>query len=562
MKSHKKTAKLGSPTVAELRARVSELERELRSVVLARGEAESERDEYLELYEIAPIPALTLDGAYGIRRINYAAALLLGEEPAHLLNQSIRGFVAPRDRHAFSAALARAASANSVEKFRLSLQTGHPDFPVQVWARFSRLRGVFELRILDLRHQERVEEEARRLTEAERKAREASAAKDKFIAVLSHELRAPLTPVLVAASAFRAKALPAAVHAAFEMIERNISAEARLIDDLLDVNRIVRNKMQVECRVSDVHGIVREAITTLEADLDAKAHKMEVHLSAPQHHANVDPLRLRQVFTNLLKNAIKFTPAGGWVRVRSWNNGENIAVEVEDNGMGIDDDAMRQLFEPFMEDRNTSSAGGLGLGLAISKGLIELQRGKIAAHSRGPGQGARFVVEVPNVSSDLFVEAPPVTRRRSEPPLSASSDGPPRVLLVDDHDDTVEILSEILTASGFAVETANSVQAARDVDLEHVDVIVSDIGLPDGTGLDLMRELRMRTNRPAIALTGFGMESDVRASKDAGFDAHLTKPIDVDRLLSTIELLSSRARQARAGEPSGGHHGAPLDPSH
>jgi signal transduction histidine kinase/ActR/RegA family two-component response regulator len=562
MKSRNKTAKPASPTAAELRARVSELERELHSVVLAREEAESERDEYLELYEIAPIPALTLDAGYGIRRINYAAALLLGEEPAHLLNQSIRGFVVPRDRHTFSAALARAANTNSVEKFRLSLQTGRPDFPVQVWARFSRRRGVFELRILDLRDQERVEEEARRLTEAERRAREASAAKDKFIAVLSHELRAPLTPVLAAASAFRAKALPAAVRAAFEMIERNISAEARLIDDLLDVNRIVRNKMQVECRVSDVHGIVREAIATLEADLDAKAHKLEVHLSARQHHASVDPLRLRQVFTNLLKNAIKFTPNGGWVRVRSWNNGENIAVEVEDNGMGIDEDAMRQLFEPFMEDRNTSSAGGLGLGLAISKGLIELQRGKIAAHSRGPGQGARFVVEVPNVSSDLFVEAPPVTRRRSEPPLSTSSDGPPRVLLVDDHDDTVEILSEILTESGFAVETANSVQAARDVDLEHVDVIVSDIGLPDGTGLDLMRELRMRTNRPAIALTGFGMESDVRASKDAGFDAHLTKPIDIDRLLSTIELLSSKARQARAGEPAGGHHGAPLDPSH
>jgi signal transduction histidine kinase/ActR/RegA family two-component response regulator len=558
MKVRNKTARVDASTAAELRSRVTELERELRTLAVARGDAEAERDEYLELYENAPVPAITLDGAYSIRRVNHAAALMLGEDPAHLLNQNIRVFVAPRDRPILAAALARTTASNAVEKFRLALETGNPEFPVQVWVRHSRFRGVFELRLLDLRDQERVEQEARRLTEAERAAREASAAKDKFIAVLSHELRAPLTPVLAAASALRSKPLPQAVRAAFEMIERNISAEARLIDDLLDVNRIVRNKMQVECRVCDVHGIVREAVATLQPDLDTKHHRMDVELVALQHHANVDPLRLRQVFTNLLKNAIKFTNEGGRLRVRSWNNGDSIAVEIEDNGVGIDADAMRQLFEPFMEDRNTSSAGGLGLGLAISKGLVELQRGKIAAQSRGPGQGARFVVEVPNVPSDLFVEAP-VPRRKSEPPLSTSSDGPPCVLLVDDHDDTVEILSVILTESGFSVETANSVSAARDVDLERVDVIVSDIGLPDGNGLDLMRELRMRTNRPAIALTGFGMESDVRASKEAGFDAHLTKPIDIDRLLATIEFLSSKARRARAGEASGGHQSGPDD---
>jgi CheY-like chemotaxis protein len=215
------------------------------------------------------------------------------------------------------------------------------------------------------------------------------------------------------------------------------------------------------------------------------------------------------------------------------------------------------LFEPFMEERNTSAAGGLGLGLAISKGLIELQGGKLSAHSRGPGRGSRFVVEMPTVTARP-VAVPKVVRPKSEPP--SSLDTPPCVLLVDDHEDTIEILCELLTENGFAVETANSVQAAQHVDLEHVDVIVSDIGLPDGNGFDLMRELRTKTNRPAIALTGFGMESDVKASEEAGFDLHLTKPIDIDQLLTAIEGLSSKARRARSGETPSYEQRGPAHP--
>jgi CheY-like chemotaxis protein len=308
--------------------------------------------------------------------------------------------------------------------------------------------------------------------------------------------------------------------------------------------------MQVECRVCDVHAIAEDAIATLKADLDAKQHRAVTELTARHHNANVDPLRLRQIFMNLLKNAIKFTPPGGRLSVRSWNSGDNLALEVEDDGVGIEPEAMHRLFEPFMEERNTSSAGGLGLGLAISKGLVELQKGKISAHSRGAGRGARFVVEVPTVN-EMPLAAQPPAQPRSEPPNSG--DGPPRILLVDDHEDTVEILCELLTDSGFAVETANSVESAKRVDLTNVDVIVSDIGLPDGNGFELMRELRKRTNRPAIALTGFGMESDVKAAEDAGFDLHLTKPVDIDRLLDALQGLSSKARVARhasSPEPS------------
>jgi signal transduction histidine kinase/ActR/RegA family two-component response regulator len=540
----------------QLRGKVTRLEQEIHRLRGRAAELEAERDEYLDLYEQAPVPALTLDTAYVIRRVNQEGAQLLGGSPVGLLDRSFRGLLAPLDRAAFAAALARSRAVTSVEKLRVNLALSFvPAFPVHVWARFSPKRGVFEIRLLDLRELERAREDARRLAESERSAREASAAKDKFIAVLSHELRAPLTPVLAAASALRGRALPGPIREAFEMIERNVAAEARLIDDLLDVNRIVRNKMHVELRVADVHTIARDAVDTLAPELEAKRHHLDMQLGARFHYAKVDPLRLRQVFMNLLKNAIKFTSPGGRLRVQSWDSAGNIAVEIEDNGSGIEPETMRWLFEPFMEERNTAATGGLGLGLAISKGLIELQGGKISAHSRGPGRGARFVVEVPIVN-EKPVEEEPAVPARSEPPHS-SGEHPPRVLLVDDHEDTVEILCDLLTENGFQVETANSVAAARSIDLEHVDVIVSDIGLPDGSGLDLMRELRTRTNRPAIALSGFGMESDVNAAEDAGFDLHLTKPVDIDRLLSAIENLCSKARRSRSGEPPSHDHGSP-----
>jgi signal transduction histidine kinase/ActR/RegA family two-component response regulator len=547
-----------SSGTAQLSARIATLEQELGRVTQVRNALEAERDELADLYATAPLPALTLDVAYVVQRANHAAAHLLSEGLDSLAGRSFRSSVASGDRPAFAAALARASATGKLEKFRVSLELAPARaFPVQAWAVFSPLRHQYELRLLDLREQERAELEARRLVEAERVAREESAAKDKFIAVLSHELRTPLTPVLVAASALRAKAPPGPQRDTFEMIERNVTAEARLIDDLLDVNRIVRNKMQVSCRPCDVHSIAREALANVQPDVEAKKHATHVELSAHHHFANVDPLRLRQVFMNLLKNSIKFTPPGGRILLRSWDSGPNLAVEVEDTGVGIDHDAMSELFEPFTEDRSATLAGGLGLGLAISRGLVELQGGKIWAHSRGRDRGARFVVEVPALAQ-ASAPAPVVEVKRSEPPPSSDRGDAPHILLVDDHEDTVQILSDLLTENGFFVETAGSVKAAQNVDLHAVDVIVSDIGLPDGSGFDLMRDLRSRTNRPAIALSGFGMESDVRAAEEAGFDLHLTKPVDIDRLLTAIEELSRKAAKIRAQE--GSHHSAPSNP--
>jgi signal transduction histidine kinase/ActR/RegA family two-component response regulator len=531
---------VSGPRNGGLRARVAMLELEIRRLTQAQGDVEAERDEYVDLYHAAPIPAVTLDLAYTVRRANRAAAQFFGEDIAGIVGRSFRGLVEAHDRAAFAAALARSSEGKVTEKFRVLIDlSSRPALPVQIWARFAPLRGVFELRLLDLRDEVRAAEETRRLAEAARTAHEASAAKDKFIAVLSHELRTPLTPVLVAAAALRAKSPPGPIRDTFEMIERNITAEARLIDDLLDVNRIVRNKMQVSCRTSDVHEIVEEAVANLRPDAEAKTHRTRLELAARRHFARVDPLRLRQVFMNLLKNAIKFTPPGGCILVRSWDSGPNVVVEVEDTGVGIEQHVMAELFEAFMEDRSDTAAGGLGLGLAISRGLVELQGGKISAHSQGKHRGARFLVELPSVVPEPRAEAA-AEPRKSEPPRSERG-LVPRVLLVDDHVDTAQILTEFLTDSGYSVETVGSVKAAQAVNLDTVDVIVSDIGLPDGSGFDLMRDLRSRTDRPAIALTGFGMEADVRAAAEAGFDVHLTKPVDITRLLSTIEALNRRA---------------------
>jgi signal transduction histidine kinase/ActR/RegA family two-component response regulator len=528
-----------------LHAKLHELEKEARNLRTLQADLELERDEYRELYEFAPIAALTLDAAYGIQRLNHAAAILLGELPDRLQQRNFRSFVSQESRPVLSQHLARVAGQKSVlcARVRLEVEPGE-SFPVELWTRVLSLRNSFEIRIVELREQERLEERTRRLTESERAAREESAAKDKFIAVLSHELRTPLTPVLAVASFLRKKPLLPELSDAFKMIERNITAEARLIDDLLDVNRIVRNKMLIEPVLADVHGVALEALGNLRGDAEAKHQNVAIALSATRVVANVDVARLRQVFSNLLKNAIKFTPEAGNIRLSSWNGDGTIAVEVQDDGIGIEPRVMRNLFEPFGEERGPSSGGGLGLGLTICKGLVELQSGRIVAHSRGLGQGSRFVVEFPLSAAGAVAESPSSPESESEP-ISAIEPRLQRVLLIEDHPDTVEVLTALLMDRGFKVEAATSLEAARRIDLETVDVIVSDIGLPDGTGLELMKELRARARRPAIALTGFGMESDVRASEAAGFDLHLTKPVSIERLVEAIHRLTPASASAK-----------------
>jgi PAS domain S-box-containing protein len=514
--------------------------------------------DFVEAYDFAPLPLVTLDRAGTIRHVNRAGAKLLGQGGAHLLGRSLRTFVAADDRRAFAQHLAIARS--RTDDYTCEVRFARVDgvsFSSRLFMRGSSSEGAsLQIAILDLRDREQAIEEMRRLVESERSAREASTAKDRFIAVLSHELRTPLTPVLAASSLMAArKNVPPDIAAVFEMIQRNVVMETRLIDDLLDVTRIVRGQMRIEFQPTNLHQVAAEATEILGQEAAKKRQSIHLELRAERHWVNADPSRMRQVFLNLLRNAIKFTPDGGEVSLKSWNAGSRLTIEVEDSGVGIAPEALAHLFEPFEQDdhgwSNRGAGGGLGLGLAISKGLIDLHGGSISAGSRGQNQGARFAVQLETVAAG---DAPAPVEDRTSPGVEVADAGNakprPRILLVDDHADTLASMSELITEMGFDVEPARSVSSALAVDMERVDLVVSDIGLPDGTGMDLIRELQASgRGRPAIAISGFGMESDVRASKEAGFDLHLTKPVDFDALFDAIRTLNSGPRTGAARQP-------------
>ncbi|HEV8551720.1 MAG TPA: hybrid sensor histidine kinase/response regulator [Polyangiaceae bacterium] len=516
---------------------LEQLTRDNEKLSAERRGAELVRDEYLDLYEFAPLPALTLDAGYRVRRLNRAMLALLQTDSNRCLKQSFRSFVLLEDRRSLSTHLAKAGR-GALERCRLRLVPREgPPILVEFWTTMLARTGLYQIAVVDLSEQTRGEVEAHRLAESERAARDENAAKDTFIAMLSHELRGPLTPALAAASHFRSvTGGPPEVTKAFAMIHRGILAQTRMIDDLLDVNRVLRGKMSVTCSPASVHDIVCEAVQALREDVVAKGQTLELELAAERDSANIDVVRLRQVFWNLLRNAVKFTGEGGTIRVRSWNQVGRVVVEVEDTGIGIPAADLGRLFKPFDQlESRPGASGGLGLGLTISRGLVELQGGKLSAQSNGRGQGSRFVVELGTVDAPV-AKPTPSEARLERPPLSPAEQR--RILLVEDDVDTAEIMTEVLEAAGFQVQTAKSAAAAKRVDMALIDLIVSDLGLPDQSGLELISELQAARHRPALALSGFGMEADIAAARVAGFDAHLTKPVDVRLLLSTVRRLA------------------------
>ena len=389
----------------------------------------------------------------------------------------------------------------------------------------------------------------RQLLEAEA----ASRAKDHFLATLSHELRTPLTPVLALVSALqRDDRLPQDVQEDIAIIFRNIELEARLIDDLLDITRIARGKLELQFDTRDIRPIILHAIQTCCAH-EASEKMIVCHedLTEGAHTARVDAGRLTQVFWNLLKNAIKFTPPGGQIFVttrREVDEGVSwLAVEVRDTGIGITPDVLPRIFGAFVQgDRKiTQQFGGLGLGLAISKAIMDAHGGTISAHSEGPGHGATFCIRLPLCNP---AEATGVAPEKTPAiPTESNLEAPAtRLLLVEDHVDTAHVMARMLRRSGFHVTVATSIaQGLAETAAAHgavdangrthpIQLVISDLGLPDGSGTELMRELSEKYRLPGIALSGFGMEDDVRRSEIAGFSRHLTKPVDFEILLANV----------------------------
>ena len=379
-----------------------------------------------------------------------------------------------------------------------------------------------------------------KLKQAHDQIQAASRAKDDFLAALSHELRTPLNPVLLIASDnVNNQEIPPKTRADFEIIRKNIELEARLIDDLLDLTRISRGKLSLEKHPADLHNILRDALATIAGDIQQKRIEVAVDFGAKEPIVLGDAVRLQQVFWTVLKNAVKFTPAGGRISVQTRNlpDKEKIAVKIADNGIGMTPEEIAHIFTAFSQgDHATGSGphrfGGLGLGLAITRMLVKLHSGLIYATSAGRDKGATFTVELSQAdmkNKKNHVASPGA--RADEPSGLLDKKVGGTILLVEDHEPTRTALASLLSRRKYVVLTAASLAEARGLaQREKFDLVVSDIGLPDGDGYTLMAELRGEFGMKGIALSGYGMEQDVARGKKAGFVAHLIKPVRVESL--------------------------------
>ncbi len=407
---------------------------------------------------------------------------------------------------------------------------------------------------LDLTDRHRAERDLRQAMEA---AETANRSKDQFLAVLSHELRTPLTPVLAATAAAAVdRSWPAAARDELAMIHRNVELEARLIDDLLDLTRIGRGKLQLRPETVDLHRVIADALSVMPPeDISGKQLAVDQDLAAAAHHVVGDGARLQQVVWNLVKNAVKFTPPGGRVTVRTANppvavgGRAEVMLEVADTGLGIEAEILSKVFDAFEQGSlaRAQASGGLGLGLAISRGLVDAHGGRITAASGGTGQGATFAVWLATVPAPAGAGA--------TVPAVAPAPGPSyRILLVEDHADTARVLARLLTRSGHTVAIAHTVSGARAAvdDLGPFDLLISDLGLPDGSGTDVVAGFRRRqAHGGAIALTGFGSEGDVTRTRAAGFDEHITKPVEFDHLRIAIGRVMANAAASGSGSGNG-----------
>jgi CheY-like chemotaxis protein len=336
--------------------------------------------------------------------------------------------------------------------------------------------------------------------------------------------------------------VPSHIREDLNMIVRNVGLEARLIDDLLDVTRIIQGKLRLTFETEDAHNLLRSALGICSSEISAKSLAVHVELEANEHHIRGDAARLQQVFWNLIKNAVKFTLPDGQLRLRSSNPQSGwVRLEVVDSGIGIAPDVLPRIFDAF--EQGDGASGGIGLGLTISKAIVELHEGRIFARSAGVNQGASFVIELPNVypeSTNLSCSEKDIPQSAMEATLAVATHL--RILLVDDHVDTVRPMQLFLEASGYHVRTAGSVaEALQAAAEEEFDLLVSDIGLPDGSGENLVRRLQAGgRNLPGIALSGRGMQEDIERSLAAGFEVHLIKPVSLQQLEMTIDKLRNK----------------------
>lgn len=387
------------------------------------------------------------------------------------------------------------------------------------------------------------------LVDAKQVAETANAAKDQFLAVISHELRSPLSAILGWAKLGQSNKIdPGILRQAFATIERNARLQVRLIDDLLDISRIVSGKMRLSPRATDLAPIIEAAIDTARLSAKAKDISLISSVDRTPHVVFADPDRIQQIAWNLLANALKFTPKGGRVQVTLLRVDSHVQFGVSDTGQGIAAEQLPFVFDRFWQaDGLTQGGGGLGLGLAICRTLVELHGGTIRVASAGVDQGATFFVEIPLAVVSTNMLGKPVSRLAdtAEPPLASSLRGM-KVLVVDDDADIRDVMKALLDSAGAATAVADSFeQAVEHLRREVPDVVLSDIGLAGKDGYELIGEIRSGSipgvrSVPAIAITGLSRPQDRVSLLRAGFQAHLGKPIEPAELVALISAIGKR----------------------
>lgn len=521
--------------------------------IAARKEAEAARlaseQRLSAIIESAMDAIITINARQEIVMFNAAAEKMFGCRAAEAVGTHIARFIPESARAAHQGHVAEFAA-----RGRSARSMGHlgdlrgrrsngSEFPIE--ASISRVFAGGELLmsviLRDITEHKVAQAQLHRAKEA---AELASRAKDQFLARLSHELRNPLTPVLATAAALQEdERFDADTRESFEIIRRNVELEALLIDDLLDVTRITRGKVELHRQLLDVSTVVKHAVEVCRRDIDARHLTLDLSPPAGPCAVFADPVRLQQVLWNLLTNAVKFTPEGGSIRVQ-WDCDEKEAwVCVSDTGMGIEPDMLARIFEAFDQGAQgtTRQFGGLGLGLTISRALAMAHGGTLEAHSEGKGKGARFTLRLPLAAADALAGSSATGAGNERAPLRSL-----RILLVEDHVDTAHVMRRLLSRRGHKVEHAADLRQAMEIIRREpgFDLLLSDLGLPDGSGLDLMRELRASGHTlPSIALSGYGQEQDLELARQAGFSAHLTKPVTLQQLLEAMGSLLQQQKQ-------------------
>ncbi|MHB1425290.1 MAG: hybrid sensor histidine kinase/response regulator [Gemmataceae bacterium] len=404
--------------------------------------------------------------------------------------------------------------------------------------RLSLLAAQREQQLKELNDQleERILERTGELMQANQRLAEANAAKDRFLATLSHELRTPLTPLRAGLDLLRARLPSGEWHSILDAMQRNLAQETRLIDDLLDIARISAGKLSLDKRAISLAECLRNAVEMIEPRAAVKEQMIGLELRDAFPTLLADPVRLQQVVANLLDNAVKFTPRQGRIRLTAWLAGEQVFLEVMDNGSGIKTEHLPHVFEPFWQADLSSRRqyGGTGLGLAIAREIALLHDGDLWAAHAVPGPGACFTFRFPIVPAET---PSPISE-------SAPTPAPLRILLVDDSLDTIQVLSWLLSSKGLQVREAASVaEAMAAVRAEPPDVVITDIGMPEQDGYDLLRLLRAEErlrHLPVIAATGYVGSREQEQMAKAGFSATLSKPFDLTELLSTLERVRAK----------------------